>query len=763
MQQKVCHRASYGRTLRNLGLLLGGLVAASSPTVVRAQHSYPMVMSLSPIAVQIGATTECEVSARYNLYGAYQVLVTGSGVRGETIPPEVKPGEPPPEKKPEMPKVKVRFTVEPDALPGVRGFRLATPQGATTYGQLVVVRDPIVFETPNNNSRESAQAVSLPATLCGAIEAAEDVDCFKFQVEANTGWTFHVQSSRCENKIHDLQLHSDPILTLKNSQGTVLASSDNYFAADPLLAYRFEAQGEYFLEIRDVRYQGSVDWQYSIEANSRPMITNCHPSRLTPGAATRLELVGYNLPADPLVMYTLPADAAEGPLWITLPLADGPSNAVPVVSSHLPEVLESPEVAPAPAAPVIAAPVIPAATETASPATANGAQAADAQARALNPALANAQPIPVPAGISGRIAADADIDTYSFEARQGDRFSFEIIARRHQSALDPRLRILNDQGAPLAEIDDMNVGRFQFADSQLENWTAPADGKYLVEVSDRLEYGGPAFVYFLQITRSEPYFLLEVDTDKTLLTPGTNGAIFVRVYRKNGFVGPIQLTIEGLPPSVTAECGLILTDATDGCIILRAAGDAPPGAANVRISGTSTWSSSAGTAPIPLAVVAMPLQETYMPGGGRGHWPVDTHTVSVSEPMDILKIDLSTTTIALPPGGSQRVDITIHRKPGFTGNVTLDAIFQHLEQPFGVSLPPGVTVDGKNSQTLLSGEQSQGYLTFTATADAKPVENQLVPIMANVSINFVMKMTYASDPLRITVLPKEPAAAPTAQ
>ncbi|HEV3006594.1 MAG TPA: hypothetical protein VGX78_19140, partial [Pirellulales bacterium] len=61
------------------------------PASAVAQTSYPMLMGLKPLAVQIGATTECEVSARYNLFGAYQVFVSGSGVTGEVVPPEIKP------------------------------------------------------------------------------------------------------------------------------------------------------------------------------------------------------------------------------------------------------------------------------------------------------------------------------------------------------------------------------------------------------------------------------------------------------------------------------------------------------------------------------------------------------------------------------------------------------------------------------------------------------------------------------------------------
>ena len=99
-----------------------------------------MLMSIKPVATQVGQTTEHEVAARYNLYGAFKVLVTGEGVIGEVVPPE-KPMESKDGKKPSQEKLKVRFTVAADALPGVRDFRIATPQGVSTIGQLVVGRD----------------------------------------------------------------------------------------------------------------------------------------------------------------------------------------------------------------------------------------------------------------------------------------------------------------------------------------------------------------------------------------------------------------------------------------------------------------------------------------------------------------------------------------------------------------------------------------------------------------------------------------------
>jgi len=119
--------------------------------------------------------------------------------------------------------------------------------------------------------------------------------------------------------------------------------------------------------------------------------------------------------------------------------------------------------------------------------------------------------------------------------------------------------------------------------------------------------------------------------------------------------------------------------------------------------------------------------------------------------MDIRSVRLSTTAVTLKPGGSQKIDVTIERAPGFKGNVTLDVLFQHLEQPYGNSLPKGVKMDGANSKTLLTGEETKGVITLVAAADAPPVEKQLIPLMAHVSINFVMKHTFCGEPVFVTV------------
>ncbi len=70
---------------------------------------------------------------------------------------------------------------------------------------------------------------------------------------------------------------------------------------------------------------------------------------------------------------------------------------------------------------------------------------------------------------------------------------------------------------------------------------------------------------------------------------------------------------------------------------------------------------------------------------------------------------------------------------------------------YGNCLPEGVTLDPKASQVRLTGDHVKGTLVITAKGDAKPVERQLIPILAEVPISFSFRMYYAGDPLWLTV------------
>lgn len=687
------------------------IVLAAAP--LHAQTSYPMLMSLKPVAAQVGQTSEHTISSRYSMFGAYQVLVSGTGVTGEIVHPKIKEGE----KPPNLTKMKVRFTVAPEAATGVRDFRIATPHGVSTMGQLVVARNTIVSEKGKNDKPDLAEEITVPATVCGTIERAEDVDFFRFKVDAGVTLSFHVRSMRLQNRIHDLQKHSDPLLTIRAANGSTLAMSDNYFFGDPFLSHRFDQAGEYLLELRDVRYQGNAYWEYSVEISDRPLVETVFPLGIARGSEVAVKLVQAQLPDTPQGTVLVDDDAPLGRAWTVPRIETRPMNPVPVYADDLPIIVET---------------------------------------DASNDTAETAQVVDTPVGINGCIEHDTDMDLFAFDAHKGEKLSFEVIARRLQSGLDSQLRILNEKGQQQQLNDDLRHGRHTFADSAIENWTVPADGRYFVEIRDIHLRGGKNFVYYLRLIRSEPHFALFIDTDKTPLTPGTNGSIFVRIERKNGFTGAVQLEIEGLPEGVAATCGQILAGkGQDGCIVLEAAADAPQSVSNIRISGraigTEPPDDSAAADELQLTAFAAPLQETYLPGGGRGHWPVEMHTVSVGSASDILAVSISPAEITLKPGESKQVAVTIERAEGFTKNITLDMLYRHLGRVYGNSLPEGVTIDAKGSKTLLTGKVSQGHITLVAAKNAPAVERQQSVVMANIALNFVMKASYTSKPVYITV------------
>lgn len=683
--------------------------------LARAQTSYPMLMSLKPVAVPLGQTAELTVQSRYDLAGAYAVVVSGSGVKAEPVLPEPKDGKP----VTNLTSLKLRVTAEPDAVPGVRDFRVVTPRGISTVGQLVVTPHSVYSEKSANNSAEQAEQVSLPATLCGAIEANEDVDFFRFHAEEGQRFCFHVRAMRLQNRIHDLQAHVDPILTLRNENGSTVATNDNKFFADPLLCHTVTTTGDYTLEIRDVRYQGNKYWEYSIECGLEPLVVAVHPLAINTSQTDQAQAVpitgetgAAGGAAQPRKLKLL-ADPVNGVADAVVVSEDRESNPIDVVVSKHPVQVES------------------------------------AQA---NDSIEDAAAIPVPCTIAGRIEAAADLDYFAFEAKKGETFSVRVTARQLQSELDSIVRILDGNGKSLVENDDLNRYRHKFADSWIEHWSAPSDGTFYIEIRDLHLRGGPEFAYAMDVEKSEPTFELYLDTDKTQLTPGTSGVVFVNAVRKNGFTGPISLDVSGLPKGVSAECGIILADRRDGCIILTAEPDAKLDYSIMTVTGHA--SVGEGDAARQIDQTAVVYQETYQPGGGRGHWPVDHHAVAVNEPSDVRAVKLNTYDVSLKPGETAQIEVEIERAEGFEKNVQLDMLFRHLNSVYADTLPPGVSIDANQSRTLLTSKNSTGLIVIKADPKAAPVERQLVSVMANVSLNFVMKATYSSPPLRVTVLPQ---------
>ena len=105
------------------------------------------------------------------------------------------------------------------------------------------------------------------------------------------------------------------------------------------------------------------------------------------------------------------------------------------------------------------------------------------------------QPVPVPCVVAGR--ADAEVtDWYKITVAAGQRVSFDVVARRLGSGMDPQISIYSAKtGRELAHDNDSPGCQ---TDCRLTHVFKEA-GDYLIEIKDVLNRGGPDFVYRLRI------------------------------------------------------------------------------------------------------------------------------------------------------------------------------------------------------------------------------------------------------------------------
>jgi hypothetical protein len=663
-----------------------------------AQTSYPMITHATPVAVQRGTTATVVVSGQMNFAGAYKVLFEGKGISALVVPAVKVP--------PVVRSVTLKVTVDANAAPGVREFRIATDLGVSSIGQLVISEHPVVLEKGDNDTREKANPVPVPCVAVGAIEKAVDIDHFKFKAKAGQTFTFEVLCARLQDKIHDLQKHADPILTLYDGTGRELAANDDYFFADALLTYTFARDGDYVIQVRDSKYDGDPRWVYALLISDRPHATHVFPMAGNPGKTIEVEPIGSAARVKTKV--SLKAPETPGLHEVVLDVGGAKTNPVPFLVSELPQVME----------------VEP------------------------NDTPETATRVSIPCGINGRIGKPRDLDHFVFKATKGKAIRFEVKARRFgtlfRSTLDSVIDVMNAKGMVLASNDDApGLGK----DSALV-FTPPADGDYVLRIRDLNSKGGPASIYYLEADWARPDFTARCDGDKAMIGPGSRMAWFVQVTRTGGFAGPVKVEVKGLPQGVTASDLTIPANMTQGVVVLSAGADAPRGVANVEMTATATISYGGKEQALVKRVV--PVQEIYYPGGGRGVFALNLQTVAVTTPSDILDVAVTPAEVDLKPGGEVKLEVTLRRRAGFARGVSLDVVLQHLGRQYGNPLPPGVSLVEAKSKTLL-GSGSKGHIVLRAAANAPACQGVPICVMAQVSVNFVVKLGYASAPVRVSV------------
>jgi hypothetical protein len=96
-----------------------------------------------------------------------------------------------------------------------------------------------------------------------------------------------------------------------------------------------------------------------------------------------------------------------------------------------------------------------------------------------------AQHVALNTTVTGVITSE-DVDCFAVEARQGDRLSAEVEGMRlGRGVFDPRLAVLDSQGAVLADVDDTQLAM----QDPFVSLVVPADGTYIIRLREAT-YGG---------------------------------------------------------------------------------------------------------------------------------------------------------------------------------------------------------------------------------------------------------------------------------
>jgi len=424
----------------------------------------------------------------------------------------------------------IEVTIDADAKPGKRELRLGTRGGVTNPVVFQVGLLPEVRELEPNNQRAYPELPNLPA-LTSLLSATPhdlpvvfngqimpgDVDRFRFRARQGQKLVIQAHARSLIPYLADaVPGWFQATLALYDAGGKEVAYADDYrFDPDPVLFYRIPGTGEYELEIRDSIYRGREDFVYRIAVSEQPFITQMFPLGGRAGEKTVATVAGWNLPKEQLPLETQP----EGDIIRRTAYYDGKrcSNSVPYAVDALPECSE---------------------TES-------------------NNTTKEAQRINLPKMINGRIAEDGDVDVFQFEGRAGERIVAEVNARRLNSPLDSLVRLTDATGRVLEWNDDHMVKDSHLHKDVVGLMTHHADsyvlaelpknGTYYVHLSDSQRHGGEAFGYRLRIAPAEGDFALRVTPSNLNMRASQIAVIRVHALRKDGYDGPIDVTIKDAP------------------------------------------------------------------------------------------------------------------------------------------------------------------------------------------------------------------------
>jgi hypothetical protein len=487
---------------------------------------------LTPLGGAAGTTVDLEIAGA-DLEGVESLLCDHPGLK----PAFVKDRQ-------------FRLTIAVDVPPGTYDVRLVGRFGVSNPRLFSVSHGLTDVALKRPADAASPQVIAVNSAVNGTCGGNRE-DVFRFPAKKGQRVVVECQAGKLDSQM-------DATLALTTAAGKPLVSNGDYYGRDPLVDFVAPEDGDYLIKLHDLSFRGG--FPYRLIVSDRPQVENVFPRAVQVGQSTELTAFGRNLGAgskpSPWRIFDLPLDEARLTVKPPADVADlGAYRFFEHPTDHS---------------------VLP----TAATCTLRGFQFrpkfgdafANAQTMVLvdtpvtleaepNDTPEQAQPITLPAVVSGRFDRERDADWYEFETTEAGQYSFEVYCERIGGRADPYLVVMDAKSNRVGELDDFGH-RINAFDGHLRDPSGlvnlSAKSKYRVLVQDRYRRGGARYQYVLTVGKAVPDFFVAAihgqnpGPSGTMVLAGGAAYLDVIIHQAGGFNGPITLSAEGLPPGVHA-------------------------------------------------------------------------------------------------------------------------------------------------------------------------------------------------------------------
>ena len=505
--------------------------------IVHAQVA-PQLTSISPTVAQRGQTIEIVLEGK-NIDETAEIWMSKKGINAKikqrTQVPTVRfDGTGISGQVPSNPRLLLSFEIAPDAPLGNHQIRLITSNGVSNPQNFLVGNLPELNEKEPNNVPEQANLLELPVTVSGVVSSIDDLDSFKFKLRKGARLICDISAQRIGSPL-------DTYLELYDPSRKEVAKSRDGNGLDSFIDYTTQVEGEFTLNLRDVRFQGGGNYRYRLSIGELPYLHNVFPLGGKRGAVNNVTVSGANLGSINTLQLDISPDAEIGIQELRVKTPNGlETNPYPFTIGEFNETNENEP----------------------------------------NDALKQENAIGTPITVNGKIQKAGDVDRFIIKVEKGTSLVCSVNSREHRSKLDPILTIYSHKQGETAEsiteqvlsVNDDASG----TDAQI-TFTFPNAGNYGLSIRDLNSAGGEDYPYRLTIRPLKPDFRVNINADNPRIARGGTLMLTVSAARLDGFNGALRFYSPDLPKGFIVSPTIMYPGQNQALLTITAPMDAPLG------------------------------------------------------------------------------------------------------------------------------------------------------------------------------------------